>query len=303
MSIKINNSGISNISSDTDRIYTIYKGDKLIKFNYAPVVNYIFRDTDENGNLTLATGNLEDGSEITKISDYGMYYGFANSNDLIGGVSLPNLKLVGNGGMSYAFYYASGLTGDLYCPNLTRIDSYGFSQAFYGTNIKSVDLSNLISIGTYALQDAFSYNNSLESINLSSLSSVESQGLRYACRSCPNLKTINLRSHTRGIDATMFSGDTSIENIDLSSLNYLGASALAAAFQNCVNLQTLSFPSLNSNSFGSYTNQFNGMLIGVTGCTVHFPSNLQSVIGSWNSVTSGFSGTNTIVLFDLPETE
>ena len=44
------------------------------------------------------------------------------------------------------------------------------------------------------------------------------------------------------------------------------------------------------------------MLRGVTGCTVHFPSNIQSVIGSWASVTGGFGGTNTTVLFDLPAT-
>lgn len=65
----------------------------------------------------------------------------------------------------------------------------------------------------------------------------------------------------------------------------------------------LYFNSLTSSSFGSYTNQFSNMLSGVTGCTVHFPSNLQSVIGSWADVTNGFGGTNTIVLFDLPATE
>ena len=45
------------------------------------------------------------------------------------------------------------------------------------------------------------------------------------------------------------------------------------------------------------------MLRGVTGCTVHFPSNLESVIGSWSSVTNGFGGTDTVILFDLPLTE
>ena len=44
------------------------------------------------------------------------------------------------------------------------------------------------------------------------------------------------------------------------------------------------------------------MLRGVTGCTVHFPSNLEAVIGSWSDVTNGFGGTNTTVLFDLPAT-
>ena len=67
-------------------------------------------------------------------------------------------------------------------------------------------------------------------------------------------------------------------------------------------LASIFFPSLNSNFFGSYTNQFKGIPQGVTGCTVHFPSNLQSVIGSWFDVTAGFGGTNTTVLFDLPAT-
>ena len=79
------------------------------------------------------------------------------------------------------------------------------------------------------------------------------------------------------------------------------------ALYNCFNwsnyLTSLSFPALQSNSFGTYTNQFEDMLRGVTGCTVHFPSNLQSVIGSWSDVQNGFGGTNTVVLFDLPATE
>lgn len=58
-----------------------------------------------------------------------------------------------------------------------------------------------------------------------------------------------------------------------------------------------------TSSFENYTNQFNYMLQGVTGCAVHFPSNLQSVIGSWTDVTAGFGVTNTIALFDLTATE
>lgn len=74
-------------------------------------------------------------------------------------------------------------------------------------------------------------------------------------------------------------------------------------FQNCTNLTTLSFPALTSQSFGNKTNHFNSMLSGCSNVTVHFPSNLQSVIGSWSDVTNGFGGTNTTVLFDLPATE
>ena len=100
-----------------------------------------------------------------------------------------------------------------------------------------------------------------------------------------------------------FHGCTGLTSVDLSSLTTVrGSSAMKKAFTNCTKLKTLSFPALTSKSFGSDTGQFDEMLTSVTGCTVHFPSNLQSVIGSWSSVTSGFGGTNTTVLFDLPAT-
>ena len=96
----------------------------------------------------------------------------------------------------------------------------------------------------------------------------------------------------------------SLTSVDLSSLTTIsGDRSLYYAFYDCTSLTELLFPALTSNSFGSYKNQFNYMLSSVTGCTVHFPSNLESVIGSWSDVKSGFGGTNTTVLFDLPATE
>lgn len=74
----------------------------------------------------------------------------------------------------------------------------------------------------------------------------------------------------------------------------------------CTSLTSVSFPALKSNSFGTnygVTKPFHNMLQGVTGCTVHFPSNMQSVMENMSSVTAGFGGTNTTVLFDLPATE
>jgi hypothetical protein len=61
----------------------------------------------------------------------------------------------------------------------------------------------------------------------------------------------------------------------------------------------VSFPALTTSSFGPSTNQFNNMLQGCSNVTVHFPATIQSTIGNWSSVTSGFNGTNTTVLFDL----
>ena len=90
--------------------------------------------------------------------------------------------------------------------------------------------------------------------------------------------------------------------------NITGDYALQMAFANCINLTAVSFPDLAVNFFGSNTNQnqFNDMLAGVTGCEVHFPSELEDVIGSWSDVVAGFGGTDTSVLFDIepiPESE
>lgn len=64
----------------------------------------------------------------------------------------------------------------------------------------------------------------------------------------------------------------------------------------------IKFPALMSNSFND-TNCFRNMLLNANNCTVHFPSNLQSVIGSWTDVINGFGNSTTTVLFDLPATE
>ena len=167
--------------------------------------------------------------------------------------------------------------------NATDVGAYALYYAFYGcTGLTSVDLSSLTTIsGDSALSYAFYKCTSLTSVDLSLLTTLSgSNALYFAFNNCTNLTSV-----------------------DLSLLTTLsGSNALYFAFYNCTSLTSLSFPSLTSTAFGSNTNQFNSMLSGVTGCTVHFPSNLQSVIGSWSSVTSGFGGTNTTVLFDLPAT-
>lgn len=86
--------------------------------------------------------------------------------------------------------------------------------------------------------------------------------------------------------------------------NITGDYALQMAFANCTNLTTIIFPNLAVDFFGSNTNQnqFNDMLVGVTGCEVHFPSALETVINSWSDVVAGFGGTNTSVLFDIEPT-
>ena len=205
-------------------------------------------------------------------------------------VDLPKLSTIsGDNAFQYAFRECTSLTSvgltSVDLPKLSTISgAYALSYAFYGcTNLTSVDLSSLSTIsGKDVLYYAFNECTNLTSVNLSSLSTISGDSaLRNAFYGCTNLTSV-----------------------DLSSLSTIsGDSALRYAFYYCINLKELSFPALTSKSFGSNTNQFNSMLRGVTGCTVHFPSNLESVIGSWSDVTSGFGGkSNTTVLFDLPAT-
>ena len=127
-----------------------------------------------------------------------------------------------------------------------------------------------------------------------------------ACQSmfegCTGLTSADLSSFatTTGNNScmSMFSGCSSLTSVDLSSLTTTTTGSLRSMFANTA-LNTLSLPSLKTTNNNTV---FNNMLQGVSGCTVHFPSNMQTVIGSWSDVTGGFGGTNTTVLFDLPAT-
>ena len=109
-------------------------------------IKYIFRDIDANGNLTLATGALEDASEITQIPDYGLYYAFSRCEGLTGSVSFPSLTKIGNSGLENAFFYCTGLTGSISFPSLTSIGNSGLQDAFYNcTGITEVHFKSSLS--------------------------------------------------------------------------------------------------------------------------------------------------------------
>lgn len=214
--------------------------------------------------------------------------------DIVSGSIVPervfnvstNLETITNYA-SFASPYTQLLEGNSFVSevNLSKLQSIG-SQVFFETfkdceNLVSVDLSNLKTVGTYGLGSTFSGCTNLVSVNLSSLQTL---------------------SNVNGLTST-FSGCTKLTSVEFNSLQMSGNSGvcMGAAFENCTNLKTISFPGMRS--FASPTERFFGnMLQGVTGCTVHFPSNLESVIGSWEEVENGFGGTDTVTLFDLPST-
>lgn len=164
--------------------------------------------------------------------------------------------------------------------NVTSIGDYGLYYALYNCKVlELVNLNNIINIGNRGLSRCFNSCDILSSVDLSNVASISYEGLRDT-----------------------FSGCSKLTSVDLSGLANIDIQGLYEAFTSCFKLTSLSFPSLTSTSFGGFKNQFYNMLSGVTGCTVHFPSNLESVIGTWSDVTKGFGGTRTTVLFDLPAT-
>ncbi len=218
--------------------------------------------------------------------------------------------------MQSAFYNCTTLISvDL--SSLTAASGrYCLSHAFEDCHaLTSADLSSLITTvgtdtGAYCMQYIFYNCWDLTSVNLGSLTTVGDHGLSNAFYGCRSLTTVgsnsaasvNLGSLTtvgsNGFSVA-FRGCTSLTSAEFSSLTTVGSSSFSSAFRGCSHLTSLSFPALTTSSFGAYTDQFNNMLNGVTGCTVHFPAAIQSTIESWADVTAGFGGTNTVVLFDL----
>lgn len=248
--------------------------------------HYIEKSVDANGKLV--NGNtMIDLTGVTDIGDYVLQSAYK-------GVQFPNNTTI-------TFSNLTTISGAQACGNM-------FQNT---TGISSVALPSLTTIsGSQACSNMFataSINNPI-SFSLPSLTTISGAQACQSMFAFCGATTFDLSSLTTisGFNAgeTMFGYNSHLTSVNVNSLtNLTGNGACARMFISCTALSSLSFPALTSTSFGTYTNQFTGMLQGVTGCTVHFPSNLQSVIGSWSDVTAGFGGTNTTVLFDLPATE
>ena len=273
---------------------------------------------------------------IKKFADeFCMMYGFANHPD-IRTVSFPDLEDANKRQCLYCTFTGCINLTSVSFPKLADMSGYSaaMQSMFSGcTSLTSLNLGSLTKANNTGLQYVCNHCSNLTSVNLDSLQQVSLNGLEGAFRYC-KLTNISLPALTEvyGRGCTVFVADnptltsaslpvlkklsgqwsfqnaflnTGLTTITFPALDDLktGQQSLSYCFQNCASLTSVSFPALKSDSFGSYTNQFNNMLSGVTGCTVHFPSNLQSVIGSWSDVTAGFGGTNTTVLFDLPATK
>ena len=146
MSLHLNGNTIGDMYVGGTKVGEAWLNGQKVYSSVPPVINYMFRDIDANGNLTLATGALEDASKITAIADYGLSYAFNFCTGLTGSISFPELTSIGDKGLYYAFQGCTGLTGNISFPNLTSIGTSGLNSTFSGcTGITEVHFKSSLS--------------------------------------------------------------------------------------------------------------------------------------------------------------
>ena len=189
-------------------------------------------------------------------------------------------------------------------------DDNTFRRAFYGcTSLTNVNFSNVTQASGACFREGFYECTSLKSIDFHSLTSAWGYAFGEAFFGCTSLESVDFSGLTTTSQAQYVKNSafyrafwrcTSLTSVTFDSLSMMdGGSVFKEAFYGCTSLTSLSFPSLTASSFGTSTSQFDNMLAQCSDVTVHFPAAIQSTIGSWSSVTNGFGGTNTTVLFDL----
>lgn len=191
--------------------------------------------------------------------------------------------------------------------NLYQSSSALESICYNCTALTSFNLDSLEEVHSSMLKRAFQNCSSLTSASFPKVVEIFNEGMSTAFSSCSSLTSASFpvleRANSYRAFYSCFSSCPSLTSISFPALEEINNSqVLSYCFSSCSSLTSVSFPALTSQSFGTYTNQFQNMLSNTSGCTVHFPSNLQSVIGSWSDITNGMGGTNTTISFDLPAT-
>ena len=146
MTLYLNGNIIGDLYVSGTKISEAWLNGQKVYSSAPPVINYMFREIDDDGNLTKATGALENASEITSIGSNGLRQAFNGCTGLTGSVSFPSLITIDDYGLYYAFNGCTGLTGSISFPSLTSIGSYGLQNTFNGcTGITKVHFKSSLS--------------------------------------------------------------------------------------------------------------------------------------------------------------
>lgn len=273
----------------------------------------------KGGTITLDGGSSQLAQDIATIAsgiprgvDGNGVYGYPTSNFTF---TLPSTATkIANVTLKEAFNGCTTLTS-VDMSSITEINGTDVLENFCKdcSNLTSIDLSGVTTInGSGPMDYAFS-NTSITRVDLSSLQTVSNSAMTYTFTDCPNISSIDLSSLTTLVIGVSLNGTFSLSTnptspLPLTSVTFTSLATVngTAPMRNIFAKRdglTVNFPAFNSNTFsGSMTTYLDNIVAGAVGCTVHFPSNMQAIIGNWSSVLNGFGGTNTTVLFDLPAT-
>lgn len=213
-----------------------------------------------------------------------------------------------------------------------------FNSAFRNTALVSF-LVPIAGATSSQFANAFFNCQNLTTVNLYSPNIYANSGAYNVylnmCNNCPNLVSVDLSSlRNVGYSVSDNSFDNAFKNCyNLTSVNLYSFEPLQAgavfrnAYWNCINLKTMEYPALyclgTGNCFDNayrnsgiqnlyfsglynYTNNGNtrrpfvNMLTNVSDCTVHFPAMARTYLENHQDFIAGFGGTNTTILFDLP---
>lgn len=269
--------------------------------------------TQNLSNLPTAINSITFGGIPNYVAPRANINGLYQPDNTATEFTLDGATDVYNAGLAYAFYG---------CTNLVSADLSSLEQlthglaldnTFYGcTGLTTVDLSALTLVsGSQALWGCFFGCSELLTIDISHLQTVSGgNACYYAFYGCTKITSADLSaletiSGASGC-AEMFNRCTNLATVNLSSLKTItGSSACSFMFGDCTSLTSLSFPAITTTSFGTRTNQFREMCNSIPNITLHFPSNVQSVIEGLDgySTTAPFGAISGTVLFDLPATE
>ena len=271
---------------------------------------------DANGSLVKGASFI-DLSGVTKIGSYALYSEYYNCVSISGSVDLSHITDVSSHGLDSTFY-GSNVTGSIYLNATNGVNANGCSSTFRScTGITSVQIGGKFFYSA-AVQRMFQDCTGITSVTF--LPNTEIGGgagatsvAQFMFSGCTEITTLDVggitkiygaSSQSAALTRNMFSGCTGITSATFTNLTYIDSYGLYYMFSSCTNLATLSFPAVTSSSFVS-TNCLNNMLYGVSNCTLHFPSNVQTTVENLTgySTTAPFGATAGTVLFDLPATE
>ena len=267
------------------------------------------------GNTNITTADMSSITSISNGSACAYMCSFCSNLVSLDLSSLTSINTANN--IFVEAFRACSKLANVNLSALTEIRSQsGCSNMFQDcTALSTIDLSSLKRVsGQNCCNNMFYKCTNLTSADLSSLEYAEdttSTPFNHMFDQCTSLTSLDARSFIGGVCTSMFQSFcyacTSLTTVRLDSLKHLkGSSACSGMFYNCTSLKVLNLPAINNYTFGSYTNQFSGMLTGTSDCVVHFPKNLDPQGGSTKiSGLSGyptFGGTNTVLMFDLPST-